>query len=48
LVATPGIDTVLWQNAAILPRLEASPTFRFIDIGAGIPASTMPPDDFGR
>ena len=48
LVATAGIDTVLWQNAAILPQLQASPTFRFIDIGAGIPPSTLPPDDFGR
>jgi hypothetical protein len=46
LVATAGIDTELWQNTAILPQLQASPTFRFIDIGAGIPASTLPPDDF--
>jgi hypothetical protein len=48
LVATSGIDSMLWQNTAILPQLQASPTFRFIDIGAGIPASTLPPDDFGR
>jgi len=48
LVATAGIDDVLWQNTAILPQLQASPTFRFIDIGAGIPISTLPPDDFGR
>jgi hypothetical protein len=48
LVATAGIDSVLWQNTAILPQLQASPTFRFIDIGAGVPASTLPPDDFGR
>jgi hypothetical protein len=48
LVVAAGIDAALWQNAAILPQLEASPTFRFIDIGAGIPASTFPPDDFAR
>ena len=46
LVGTAGIDAVAWQNAAILPQLQASPTFRFIDIGAGIPPSTLPPDDF--
>ena len=48
LVATAGIDDALWQNTAILPQLQTSPSFRFIDIGAGIPASTLPPDDFGR
>lgn len=48
LVATAGIDAALWQNTAILPQLQASPTFRFIDIGAGVPASTLPPDDFAR
>jgi hypothetical protein len=48
LVATAGIDAALWQNTAILPQLEASPSFRFIDIGADIPSSTLPPDDFAR
>ena len=48
LVATAVIDGALWPNTAVLPQLQTSPTFRFIDIGAGIPASTLPPDDCGR
>jgi hypothetical protein len=44
LVATAGIDAALWQNTAILSQLRTSPIFRFIDIGAGIPPSTLPPD----
>jgi hypothetical protein len=46
LVGVVALDAVEWQAAAILPQPEASPTFRFVDIGAGIPAASMPPDDF--
>jgi hypothetical protein len=44
LVGMAAIGRLEWQNAAILPQLQPSSTFRFVDIGAGIPASTMPPD----
>ncbi len=47
LVGTAGIGAVTWQNAATLPQLHSSSYFRFIDIGAGIPDSTHPPEDFG-
>ena len=46
LVGTAGINDVIWQNSAILPQLKPSSTFRFIDIGAGIPESTMPPAEW--
>jgi len=46
LVGMAGIDDVLWQNTAILPQLQPSSTFRFVDIGAGVPESSMPPDNF--
>jgi hypothetical protein len=48
LVAVAATDVVTWQNTAILPHLQASPTFCFIDIGAGVPASTLPPENFAR
>jgi len=48
LVGAAGLMPVNWENMAVLPQLTASPTFRFVDIGAGVPASTLPPDDFGR
>ncbi len=48
LVGTAGIEAVRWQHSAGLPQLNASPSFRFFDIGAGIPASSLPPGDFGR
>ena len=47
LVGIAPIKAVEWENTAVLPQLDPSPNFRFIDIGAGIPAS-WPPDDFGR
>ena len=43
LVGIAPINPVSWHNTAILPQLRASPTFRFVDIGAGIPASSLPP-----
>jgi len=48
LVGAAAFAAVNWENKAMLPQLQASPGFRFVDIGAGIPASTLPPDDFGR
>ena len=48
LLGAAGMQAVNWENIAVLPQLQAAPSFRFIDIGAGIPASTLPPDDFGR
>lgn len=48
LLGAAGIEAVKWENIAVLPQLQASPSFRFIDIGAGIPVSTLPPDDFAR
>jgi hypothetical protein len=47
LVGIAAINAVEWENTAILPQLNPSPNFRFIDIGAGIPQS-WPPDDFGK
>ncbi len=48
LVAIASIDAVAWQNTAVLPQLDASPTFRFVDIGAGIPPFSFPPADFNQ
>jgi hypothetical protein len=48
LVGAAPIRAVEWENTAVLPQLEPSPNFRFIDIGAGIPTSLFPPDDFGK
>lgn len=42
LVGAAGRNPVNWENMAVLPQLTASPTFRFVDIGAGVPASTLP------
>jgi hypothetical protein len=42
LVAMAAAKSVAWQNGAVLPHLNPSPTFRFIDIGAGVPAATIP------
>lgn len=47
LVGIAPINAVEWQNTAVLPQLDASPNFRFVDVGAGIPPS-LPPDDFDR
>jgi hypothetical protein len=47
LLGAAGIQAVKWENIAVLPQLEASPSFRFVDIGTGIPPSTLPRDDFG-
>jgi hypothetical protein len=44
LVGMSAIEAVAWQNTAVLPQLRPSSTFRFVDIGAGIPEATMPPD----
>ncbi|HEX4508261.1 MAG TPA: PAS domain-containing protein [Alphaproteobacteria bacterium] len=46
LVGAEGLQAVKWENMAVLPQLQAAPSFRFVDVGAGIPASTLPPDDF--
>jgi hypothetical protein len=46
LVGIAPLRAVEWENTAVLPQLDASPSFRFIDIGAGVPAS-WPPDDLG-
>jgi hypothetical protein len=46
LVGMAGVDAVNWQNAAVLPQLHPSATFRFVDIGAGVPTASMPPEDF--
>lgn len=46
LVGIAPIRAVEWENTAVLPQLDPSPNFRFIDIGAGVPAS-WPPDDWG-
>ena len=46
LVGVSALDSVYWKNEAILPQPKATPSFRFVDIGAGIPATSMPPDDF--
>jgi len=48
LLGAAGMQAVNWENIAVLPQLQAAPSFRFIDIGAGIPPSTLPPDDFGN
>ncbi len=48
LIGAAPIRAVEWENTAVLPQLDPSPNFRFIDIGAGIPASLFPPDDFGK
>ena len=48
LLGAAGMAAVKWENTALLPQLDASPSFRFVDIGAGIPVSSLPPDDFGR
>jgi hypothetical protein len=48
LLGAAGMQAVKWENIAVLPQLQAAPSFRFIDVGAGIPVSTLPPDDFGR
>jgi hypothetical protein len=47
LVGIAPLRAVEWENAAVLPQLVPSPSFRFIDIGAGVPA-LWPPDDFGK
>jgi hypothetical protein len=47
LVGIAPIHAVEWENTAVLPQLDPSPNFRFVDIGAGIPPS-WPPDDFGN
>ena len=46
LVGIAPVHAVAWRNTAVLPQLGASPTFRFIDIGAGIPLSSLPPEEF--
>jgi hypothetical protein len=46
LVGIASFERLEWENAALLPQLSASPDFDFIDIGAGRPASTLPPADF--
>jgi len=46
LVGMSPMEAVTWQNTAVLPQLQASSSFRFVDIGAGIPDTTMPPDEF--
>jgi hypothetical protein len=45
LVAIAPMERVEWESTAILPQFLESPSFRFVDIGAGVPAS-WPPDDF--
>ena len=47
LVGVAPIRAVEWENTAVLPQLDPSPNFRFIDIGVGTPA-LRPPDDYGR
>lgn len=47
LVGVAPINAVEWENTAVLPQLDPSPNFRFIDIGVGIPPS-WPPDDSGK
>ncbi len=45
LVGIAPVAMVEFETAAVLPQLTQSPNFRFLDIGAGIPAS-WPPDGF--
>ncbi len=48
LRAFAPIPGMIWYNRAEMPRAAGEYDFRFIDIGAGVPASTEPTADFAR
>jgi hypothetical protein len=48
LRAFAPIPGVIWYSRREMPRAAGEYDFRFVDIGAGIPYSIDPPDDFLR
>ena len=46
LRAFAPIPGMIWYNRAEMPRAAGEYDFRFIDIGAGVPASIEPTEDF--